>query len=246
MQMEFEGYIQQQPAYSHVGYAAAVLEAVAVDVRHGGPRPGEVLAGQSLIGASLVCLVVAAVCWRRLAGRGTWRWVAVGGSLLAGSALMVAGLHFRHLPPRIGDLTAEFVTTLYRLEELSAATDAFADEWGRHPTTDEWYALFPNGETLDGWGKPLRYVPGCPEWAMEDHAVIASGLPHEDVMAQPYVIASMASLRGGYPAQNVLSWQLGRDGVFGTQDDSELFKRVFEMTRTNANRLPHGRTPRKG
>ncbi len=243
MRIEMEGFIEQQPTYTHVGYTAAALQSVAIAPRNYAPDPGQWIIGPSLISASLLCLILATVSWRQLRHRGALRWIAAIGALLAASALMAGALRVRELKPPIGDLTDEFVTTLYRLEKLCAETEAFAEGTGRYPSEDEWHTMFTSEDARDGWGHPFRYGLGHPDWAEGPPEVLPPG---GEQARDRYVIGSMAEARGDWHLRSIFSWYLGDDGVYGTPDDSEFLKYIFEKVKIDARAYPHGRTPRKG
>ncbi len=243
MRIEMEGFIEQQPTYTHVGYTAAALQSVALAPRDHDLHPAQWAFGPSLISASLLCLILATVSWRQLRHRGALRWLAAVGAVLAASTLMAGALRIREPLPPVGVFTDEFITTLYRLEKLSAETEAFAERTGRCLTEDEWHAIFTGEDARDGWGHPFRYGLGDPEWADGPPERL---LPDGTTPPRPYVIGSMAQARGDYPIRSIFSYYLGADGVYGTADDGEMLKYIFERVRIDAGDYPHGRTPRKG
>ncbi len=243
MRIEIEGFIEQQPTYTHVGYTAAAMHTVAFAPRGYEPHPAQWALGPSLISASLLCLILATVSWRQLKHRGALRWIAAIGAVLAASTLMAGALRIREPLPPVGNLAGEFVTTLYRLEKLCAETEAFAERTGRYPTEQEWHTVFTGEDARDGWGHPFKYGLGRPEWAASPpEALPADGKQARD----PYVIGSMAEARGDYPISSIFSYYLGADGVYGTSDDSEFLAYVFEKGKLPSTVYPHGRTPRKG
>lgn len=244
MRIEMEGFIEQQPTYTHVGYTAAALQSVALAPRDHDLHPAQWALGPSLISASLLCLILATVSWRRLRHRSALRWIAAVGAVLAASTLMAGALRIREPVAPVGVFTDEFITTLYRLETLSAQTEAFAERTGRYPTEDEWHEMFTGADIVDGWGQPFHYETGTPQWALAGGHMF--GLVEDNVRQYGYVIGSMAEARGGWNAQDIHSWYLGADGVYGTPDDAETLKYIFEKVRIDARAYPHGRTPRKG
>lgn len=199
MRIEYEGVIEQQPAYSHVGYTAAAF--TTNEYVHGGSRREMTAwAGVAILGLALV--LMAGRRWRFAgAGRGAVTLGVIGLGLLAGGISMGV---MRTLPT--GEMTPEFHATLVALERLVAETDAWVAAHGRPPTEDEWMRMHPVAPR-DGWGHPLEYHAG------------ERGLIWWD--KRGYRIVSLGRLRGKSDqiVWDIPSEWLGRDGRFGTADD---------------------------
>ena len=145
MRIEHYGTVQAEPPYQHVGYTAAAV--IASYSRFSTDMT-------VLFGSLVLAVTLAAMAARRT--RVAWQWPAVAAVLvvLAG----VAAAHYTgHFETR--SLQPQFYTTIYRLEHLSALTDAWIDEHGRPPTQAEWGAINKGDSRLDGWQYPFQYEP---------------------------------------------------------------------------------------
>ncbi len=219
MQMEFEGYIQQQPTYSHVGYLSAAVNHSVLDQNHMG------------IGLSLcitLVLTVAAMSLHRQARSGWSRAVfvvlAVGAGVFAVHSAYALIVPTWRIDPRLEQ-------TLYSIEAVAARTEAWATAHGRVPTSEEWTAAFNIPETRDGWGRRFEYE-------VVDEPNLHDG--------QMYLLRVCDDTRRDLlSGRNLVSSDAGADGLFGTSDDRftpELS--ILDYRKVNLARLQHGRAAR--
>lgn len=202
MQMEYEGYIQQQPTYSHVGYTAACIDTYVSTTRN--PMSG------MFIGAALLLMILATVTFRR--SHGWLRFVVAPALVIATIASAYGALLSLNSPAY--HLSDAFYATLYRMERLVIATDAWCAEHGRAPTQTEWEKMFAEDDRKDGWGNQFAY---------DDSASYGR---------RPYQITSLGELRGRHPdiVWDIPCYWLGSDGRFGTQDDGHMLEYIGRRT----------------
>jgi hypothetical protein len=198
MRMEYEGTVQVQPPYQHVGYTAAAVM--------GSERSTVNANGAVLAALGIALLLTLYRCWRVPRFRKT---ALVGGIVV----LVVAPWTFLQLP---GDvvlsyhLVPQFAATLLTLEQLVAQTDRAAADLRRVPTPEEWTAQFC--EVKDAWGNGFVYRSRHAYQMMDDgrgYEILSTnghGPPHRDDPDRDY-------------GWMVLSVWLGPDGVAGTSDD---------------------------
>lgn len=195
MDIEYEGLVEVQPTYQHVGYTAAAFDTDAyVNPAH--RTEINAWSGMAVLGMALA-LIVGRRSGRTSAG-------AVAAAVLLGLALVggAVALGIDRVPA--GTMTPEFHGTLVKLERLVAETDAWVAEHGRPPTEDEWAAMHEE-PPRDGWGHPFEYT--------------ALDSPNQD--GRLYQITSLGEHRGHTDrlVWDIPSFWLGEDGRFGTDDD---------------------------
>jgi hypothetical protein len=222
MRIEHYGTIQAEPPYQHVGYTAAAV--IASYSRFSSDMT-------FLFGSLVLAVTLAAMAARRT--RVAWQWPAVAAVLIviAGTAVAHYTGHFE-----TNSLQPQFYTTIYRLEDLSARTDAWIDEHGRLPTQAEWEAIEKGESELDGWQYPFQYQPLGQSNGKDgqEYIIISIGkAPKKDDRALRSVWA-------------IPSWLLGRDGVFGTWDDDSSLRSALTGVNLRGHRYPHAREPRTG
>ncbi len=204
MRIEYEGTIEAQPPFQHVGYVSAGLVT---------DRSIEVPRG-ALLGAALlsVALMAALVARRQRRLPRIWVPASVAACLLAA----VAAWSFTHAgyPStlyRTSSLTPPYAKTLLEMERLIVQTDALCRELGRTPSGAEWQRSF--GGERDGWGEPYFYDPAARDkWPTE--------------LGRDYMICSFRGRSSDpgehdpfYVATSIQSAWLGPDGVVATEDD---------------------------
>jgi hypothetical protein len=231
MRIEYQGQVQAKTYYMHVGYLSAGLA-------QGGDVHTDPLSGV-YAGAGVLLLVLALIAARRV--KSTWRWWIAVFLLLAalGSGLLA------YSKARYVVISPQYYQTLYRMEELSAATEAWIDQNGRVPTVAEWQAMFPTTEMQDGWGKPLRYSQ-LAQW--RERCLHCSEATWSIMENYGYVIWwPVLNPDGDSPAPGELTnWHFGGDGLFGPADDDYVFQSALKYKRLDPIRYPHGRTARTG
>ena len=216
MEMQFEGYIQQQPTYSHVGYTAAAVNHSVLDQNHMG-------LGLSLC-ITLVLTVAAMAARRHIVTRADRAIFAI---LIAGVAVFAAQSVYALAIPQ-WEIDPRFEQTLVNIETMTEKTEAWEREYGRLPTVDEWNAVFDIPEARDGWGARLAYK------VLDE--------PARDGMM--YVIqTSRDGLPGDY--FRARSFEAGPDGLFHTEDDFySLNLGILKHRKVDLSNLRHGRTAR--
>lgn len=222
MRMEYEGTVEAQPPYQHVGYLSA-------GIINGYSRP-EI--GLSLLYAIAVVALVAKLRAMRLQGLPSQR----AGETLVAIIIVVAlvpallGLY----PPRA--MRSEFAETLLALERLTARTEGWAAEHGRLPTEAEWRDRVAGAPGRDGWGNALGYrLLAAPD--LNDgqrYQIYSIGLPGGGrklplARHDPYEIPS--------------SW-LGHDGLSGTEDDAGELKSALRRVPKPLRSRSHAREAR--
>ncbi len=220
MRIEYEGAIEVQPAYQHVGYISACVDSYVSTTQ----RPYSSL----LLGMALLFVVLSVLTARRMQGSRCWVLV----TLAAVAAIVAGGAGVWALKNPVKRPYTEFYVTVYRLEKLSADTEAWAEHHGRLPNADEWQAMHDPAELLDGWGHPFEYT-------------IHPDEPGFD--GQFFAVTSLGIHRGknGSDIWDIPSWILGGDGVFGTSDDRPDFREMFYGFTLDPAIFPHGRSPRE-
>jgi len=198
MRIEYEGVIEQQPSYQHVGYTAAAFD---TDAYVSGGHRTEINAWSGMVVLGLAFGLIVSRRWGRSSTGGGIAAILLGLALVGGGVALGIEL----VPD--GSMTPQFHATLYRLEGLCAATDAWVAEHGRPPTAEEWAAMHEE-PPLDGWGHPFEFTP--------------YDSPGRD--GRLYCVTSLAENHGHSDSVvwDIPSWWLGRDGRFGTDDDWEL------------------------
>lgn len=201
MQVQYQGTIEAQPPYQHVGYTAAAVM---------GSERSSVNANGAVLAVLAIALVLTLHRCRRVP---RFRRTALIGGIVV---LAVAPWTFIHLP---GDvvlsyrLVPRFAATLLTLEQLVAQTDQMAGDLGRVPTPEEWTAQF--GEVRDAWGNGFVYRPRHTYQIMDDgrgYEILSTngqGTPDREDRDRRY-------------GWMVLSVWLGPDGVAGSSDDYDL------------------------
>lgn len=230
MRIEYQGHVREQTYYTHVGYVSAAL-AQDTEIR-GLPQPLPF----AMMMAAVLALLIAVRAARSMAPLRACLLVAAP---LAAVAATAWGIYL----PELARSRAIY-TTLTRLETLTARTDDWIASHGRAPTPVEWEAL-AGPLARDGWGKPLRYeADGRASLGMEGRMQ----MPRASALALErwrYLIRTdHGKGSGGRLAYGDLhNWQLGADGLFGTDDDSEDL-RYLSGRRPLMGFLPHGRQAR--
>ncbi len=218
MEMEFEGYIQQQSTYSHVGYTAAAVNHSVLDQNHMG------------IGLSLcitLVLTVVAMSVHRQTRTGWSRAAVVTLAILAG--LFAAQSVYALFVPRF-EIDPRFAQTLYNIEAMTAKTEAWAAENGRVPTVEEWGAQFAIPEARDGWGRPFEYE------------VLDEPGPFDGQLYTIRVCKQAQRIEMLYQTESSLA---GPDGLFNTEDDFYMLGlSVLEYRKVDLSNLRHGRSAR--
>ena len=204
MRIEYEGTVEAQPPFQHVGYVSAGLVT---------DRSIEVPRG-ALLGAALlsVALMAALVARRQRRLPRIWVPASVAACLLAA----VAAWSFTHAgyPStlyRTSSLTPPYAKTLLDMERLIVQTDALCKELGRTPSGAEWQRSF--GGERDGWGEPYFYDPAARDkWPTE--------------LGRDYMVCSFRGRSSDpgehYPfgfATSIQSAWLGEDGWWRRRDD---------------------------
>ncbi len=225
MTIEQQGYVEVQPQYQHVGYTVAALQRTYLQSERESVSLGA-------LGAAVVTLALGLIICRRAGAR---RPVLFGAGLLCSAIAITLGATVFTLRAEVWRLRPETARTLSNIERASALTDAWIAELGRPPTETEWQERIGDRACAnDAWGRPLIYtrlltpsprdgrsyeISGDPRWCPE-------GPPRED------------------PDWKLSSSQLGRDGIFGTPDDKDMFPHNGGDW-TDPTRYTHGRTPRE-
>jgi len=218
MQMEYEGYIQEQPAYSHVGYTAAAVNHSVLDQNHMG-------LGLSLC-IMLVFTVAAMAARRRVVTRADRAIFAI---LIAGVAVFAAQSVYALIIPR-WEIDPRFEQTLINIETMAAKTEAWAAEHGRVPTVDEWNAAFDIPEARDGWGRPFEYE------VLDDPGPFDGQLYAIRVCKQAQRVKTLYQTESGYA---------GPDGLFNTEDDFSMHGlSILDYRKVDLTGLQHGRAAR--
>jgi len=223
MRIEYEGTVEAQPPYQHVGYTAA-------GIISGYSRP-EV--GLSLLYAIAVIALVAWLRGLRLADRGSQRAreTLLALTIVLAFVPVLLGVY----PPRV--MRSEFTQTLLSLERASARVEQWAAENGRLPTQAEWPRQVASAADRDGWGNALGYrlLPAPDRDDGQRYQVYSTGRPGEGRKLP----ASLQHLH------EIPSNWLGHDGLSGTEDDARELKsalrRVPKMLRSHT----HGREARR-
>lgn len=243
MRIEYQGHVQNQTYYTHVGYTAAAL---AQDPRYFGQATAPTT---GLMGAAILVLLAGVMVARR--ARSSWRRLLALALFTIAVGTAAQAIRTANQPRPNG--RASLATTLYRLEKLSALTDAWLASNGRPPTLKEWRPLAAGLDT-DGFGQPLRYKlpdPNERELLQQDACYSRGGYDRELFSLQErsgYVIYANGT-RGSSSSldlTDLCNWHLGVDGLYGTADDTDLLKYLLEKTRLTGTEYAHGRTPRKG
>ncbi len=142
MRIEYEGTIEVQPPFQHVGYISAYPVHGSVQAS----APFHMFYAVIAAGAIAVALVAGR--------RERTRKAAIGGAFAVLCAIGV-GAFLGAFPDQA--MTPQFAKTLYDLEHLSAQTEAWAQQHGRLPTQDEWQAAIGSHMPRDERGPMYRY-----------------------------------------------------------------------------------------
>jgi hypothetical protein len=191
----------------------------------------------SYVGTSILLVTLAAIAVRRL--KTPWRWGLAGLLVLAavGSGLSA------HSLTRYVVVTPQYYQTIYRIEKLSASTDAWVERHGRPPTVAEWRAMQPIEETEDGWGRLLRYCP------FDEKALgyIRNNESRKLAKRLGYIIWWPIDLQRNTPdVTELTNWHFGPDGLFGTADDEPALAHEMRYKPLDPMKYPHARAPRAG
>lgn len=231
MRIEYQGHVQNQTYYTHVGYLSSGLRGVN-DVRT------DPLSGVCL-GAVILLLLLSVTSVRRL--RTKWRWPLA--ALLVIAAIGSGALAYSKSRQVV--LTPDYYLTIYRIERLSALTDGWIERNGRPPTVSEWNAMCPAEEREAGRGKSLRYaLLRKDEWLS---AAATQPSLQATITRAGYVIWWPVHGTVDWPAGGELTnWHAGSDGLFGTRDDARSLRLAFRQKQLAPPKYAHGRTPREG
>lgn len=142
MRIEYQGTIEAQPPFQHVGYISAFP--VHGSVQASGPF--HMLYALAAAGAIAVALIAGR--------RERTRKAAIAGAFAVLCAMGV-GAFLGAFPDQA--MTPQFQRTLFDLEHLSAQTEAWAQQHGRLPTPDEWHAAIGSHMPRDERGPMYRY-----------------------------------------------------------------------------------------
>lgn len=216
MRIEYQGHVEANPSYSHVGYLSAAQV------------PSVFKADQSgawvFLGLALLCAVSA----RRLAARGRGALLGLGVVaclVAAGAAAVAFASSLRHY-----ELTPAFTLTVQRLERLSEATDNFERQHKRLPTQQEWSRLGTPEDHEDAWGNAFVYT-------LENRFADRDGRPYGIMVAEashsmPGRLSSAAFGRDGLIGTEDDCQAAG--SILGNLKHHGIDLTTF----------PHGRTPR--
>lgn len=223
MRIEYQGTVEAQPPYQHVGYTAA-------GIINGYSRP-EI--GLSLLYAIAVVALVAKLRSLRLRGLPAQR---ARESLIAMLVVLAFVPVFMGVyPPRV--MRSEFTETLLSLERLSQQTERWAAEHGRLPTEVEWRDAVAGAGGRDGWGNVLGYrLLAAPD--PDDgqrYRIYSNGRPGAG-QRLPVQLQKLCEIPG--------SW-LGPDGLSGTEDDAGELKSALRRVPKLLRRQPHAREARR-
>ncbi len=220
MTIEQQGYVEVQPPYQHVGYAAAAWQGDYLVKPVASP-------GLGLLGLGMVFLAAGLMLLRTRKARPLVPTLLAAGALSA----MVGSFCHAARPQR---LTPEALATLVHIEEACALTEGWVEELGEPPTADQWEdRMVGHSCRLDGWGNPLRYIrlPGPSERDGQAYAIAGGAKPEEpDDHAFTFCLAS---------------WHFGPDGLVGTPDDVGSVVRAGATRLVETGRYKHGRTRRE-
>lgn len=196
MRIEYEGMVEQQATYQHVGYLAAGTDGLVAPSWRTEPS---FASGIAVLGIALVLIAA-----RQTAATRRWGWII--GIMLGLSLVGVAWALPRPEEVAEGTMTSEFHRTLFWMEKTVAETEAAAAQRGRPLHLWEWNRMYPR-PPHDGWGNPMWYV------RLDD------GETGRDGRSWRIVSAGQGG-RGGETYEITSEW-LGADGRFGTADDTE-------------------------
>lgn len=227
MRIEYEGTVEVQPPYQHVGYTAA-------GIINGYSRP-EV--GLSLLYAIAVIALVAWLRGLRLADKPSQR---ARETLLALTIVLAFVPVFVGVyPPRV--LRPEFTATLLSLERASARVEQWAAENSRLPTQAEWPKQVASAADRDGWGNSLGYrLLAAPDPNDgQRYQIYSRGRPGE---GRKLPAAVRAALQDDHEIPG--SW-LGHDGLSGTDDDAGELKSALRRVPRPLRSHSHAREARR-
>ncbi len=171
MRIEYEGVIEQQPTYSHVGYVSVASTRI--------NREPTAMTG---LGLAAIGLMLAIMAYRARAGRipGSRSTIfgivgvlmLLGGGILAATNGGVTEKYYR----------APYAETGYRLygldQSLNAALEADRDlpaELAPLKVAEFQTAGDVDDPNLDAWGSPFRYMRDMPEEFGRPYNVISAG-----------------------------------------------------------------------
>ena len=99
----------------------------------------------------------------------------------------------------------------------------------------------------DGTAVTLRVLQGSVSVVMAGRDILQTsrkGVTY--VVGQDLLMESVELVDSTARTTVVITARGGADGVYGTPDDAETLKYIFEKVRIDARAYPHGRAPRKG
>ncbi len=206
MRIEYEGTIEVQPQYQHVGYGSAAIT--------GSSQPA-VTAG--LLYALAVFGVLVALRLRLPGPRGRRLGIGLGIAMVCG---MAAAVGYGLLPSR--EMTPRFHRALIDLERLCLHTETWAEAHGRLPSESEWEAAIGAVGPRDGFGQPYWYHT-CerPDPSGQSYAIGGE-------MSVPGRWAPTGAPIRRH--ERVTSYLLGADGLFATPDDQERLRASLGRT----------------
>ncbi len=217
MRIEYEGLVEQQPTYQHVGYTAAATDGL---VTPSWRTDQSLVFGIAVLGIALVLIGTRQTMVTR-----KWGWII--GIMLGLSALGLAWMLPDAEAVPEGTMAPELHATLYWLERTVAETEAAAAQRGRPLNPSEWEAMYIE-PPRDGWHNAMWYVRLDEDESGRD--------------GRSWHIVSAGQYAGGGSQYPITSEWLGADGRFGTADDTpELYSALRGVDLT---RYQHYRTAR--
>ncbi|MFW5867500.1 MAG: hypothetical protein ACOCX2_06760, partial [Armatimonadota bacterium] len=147
MRIEYEGLVEQQPTYQHVGYVAAATDGL---VNPAFRAEQSFASGIAVLGLALVLIAT-----RQTVAARRWGWII--GIMLGLSLVGVAWALPRGAMVPEGTMAPEFHATLFWMEKAVAETEAAAAQRGRPLHLWEWNRMYTR-PPRDGWGNAMWYV----------------------------------------------------------------------------------------
>ena len=155
VRIEYEGIVEQQPTYSHVGYFSAANARIV-----NGESDFPLAAG--LATTALVFALVAA----RLVGRGSRKGGIVVGVLALVAAGGVIALGLKPFQPASYEAITPNITTYWRLQDHAFQVESYRDRHGAFPSElplrehdkDARRSLGIWNTNRDAWGREFRYT----------------------------------------------------------------------------------------